>query len=109
MRPSANVRLSLPWLPRSDAKAYALTIMRSIVIALHNKRAAILLPARKKLRVSVTQAPVVTLAKQVRNAPAFHKLLGNGVPCEFVCSQFPNLPKYPSPDGLLHMRAPQGT
>ena len=72
MRPSASVRLSLFWIPRSDTRAWSRAIIRSIVIEFRNTGVAILLQARKKFGVSVTQAPVVTLAKEVRNAQALY-------------------------------------
>ena len=62
--------------------------MRLIDIAFHNKGAAILLPALKKLRVSTTQAPVVTLAKEVRNALAFYKKPGSGEPWNVYVHNF---------------------
>ena len=90
-RPTANVRMSLPWTPKSDIKSCTRIEMRSMNMELHNMGIPILLPALKKLRIGVTQALGAALPKPVRNAPAFYKLLGSNVPCECACASHPNL------------------
>ena len=54
------------------------TIMSSIVLERHHQGAAILLPALKRLRISVAQAPIVSLASVVRNVTSYYKRLGKG-------------------------------
>ena len=106
MRPSLGVQLSLPWLPRGHTR----TCMRSMLSSigeLHNQGVAILVPTLKRLKVSATRVHMVTLSKMAHNAPAYDRRLGGGKQWECLCAQFPDLPRYASPDGLLHFCAPQ--
>ena len=84
-------------------------MLSRVILAAKDQGKVLLLPALRDLRLVLTQVPSVTLASTLRNGPRYYRKLGDQRAWKCICSSFPSLPRLPSPDGRLHVFAPQSS
>jgi len=105
--PRLVIRATLPWLPQDSHRVRLHDMLLRVVAHARHLGQVVILPAFRDLRFTIAPKPASTIRSMLRNAPAFYRTVSAPQAC--MCHLHPHLPRLPSPDGRLHVYAPQDT
>ena len=106
-KPNLVIQCTMPWSDSSHTKPVLRSALQALIQEAAFRGLSLMLPPLRALRVRFCYTHAVTLRQLLRNAPSFYKRLSDSSPWACTCHLHPHLPRVHSPDGRLHVFAPQ--